>query len=143
MSTRAPSVQASKFPKGARVAIAAARFNQEVVDQLLSDCVKRLTELGIDHQRVMVVRVPGAFELPLAAKAFCQTRKYVAVICLGAVIRGDTPHFDFVAGNCAGGIARVSLEYSIPVIFGVLTTNSEKEAWARTRGPHSRTGLSA
>ena len=143
MSTKAPAFVPADIPKDARVAIAAARFNADIVDVLLSDCIARLQEVGISRDRIVVERVPGAFELPTAAKAFCQTGKYAAVVCLGAVVRGDTPHFDYVAGNCAEGIRQVSLEFSIPVIFGVLTTNNEEQALARTHGPHSRNGINA
>lgn len=141
MSTRAPPPIPAKIPKTARIAIAAARFNGKIVDQLLADCEEYLHEAGLADGRLKVVRVPGAFELPLAAKALCQTGRYDAVICLGAVIRGETPHFDFVASNCAAGVREVAMEFSTPVLFGVLTTNTEKQAWARTRGPHSHTGI--
>jgi 6,7-dimethyl-8-ribityllumazine synthase len=141
MSTKAPAfVRQSKIPPSARVAIAAARFNADIVDALLDGCVKRLKELGIGEGRVTVERVPGAFELPLAAQALCRTKKYAAVVCIGAVVRGDTPHFDYVAGECARGISRVSLDEAIPVIFGVLTTNTEQQAWDRAGGKHSHVG---
>jgi 6,7-dimethyl-8-ribityllumazine synthase len=84
--------------------------------------------------------VPGAFELPLAAKALAQTKRFAAVICLGAVIRGDTPHFDFVAGECARGISTVALSENLPVIFGVLTTNTEQQALDRIGGSHGHAG---
>jgi 6,7-dimethyl-8-ribityllumazine synthase len=140
MSTKAPAYVQSKIPSSARVAIAAARFNAELVDELLDGCVKRLKELGVGEGRVAVERVPGAFELPLAAQALCRTGKYAAVVCIGAVVRGETPHFDYVAGECARGIARVSLDESVPVIFGVLTTNNEKQAWDRAGGNHGHVG---
>lgn len=140
MSTKAPALIATKLPRTTRVAIAAARFNAELVDELLDGCVKRLGELGIAKDRVTVERVPGAFELPLAAKALARTKRYGAVVCLGAVVRGDTPHFDYVAGECAAGIARVGMEEMTPVIFGVLTTNTEQQAWDRAGGKHSHAG---
>lgn len=140
MSTKAPSYVSSKVPSSTRVAIAAARFNMELVDELLDGCIGRLKELGIGEGRVTVERVPGAFELPLAAKALCATKKYAAVVCIGAVVRGETPHFDYVAGECARGIAQVGLDESIPVIFGVLTTNNEKQAWDRAGGSHGHVG---
>jgi 6,7-dimethyl-8-ribityllumazine synthase len=143
MSTKAPAFVLADIPKDARVAVVAARFNGEIVDVLLADCVGRLREMGIGEERITVERVPGAFELPVAARAFCATGRYAAVVCLGAVVRGDTPHFDYVAGNCAEGIRQVSLEYGVPVIFGVLTTNTEEQALARTHGPHSRNGVNA
>src|SRR4029450_10481031 len=85
-------------------------------------------------------RVPGAFELPVAAKVLAETGRFSAVICLGAVIRGDTPHFDYVAGEAARGIQRVALSESLPVIFGVLTTNTLQQALDRTGGPHGHAG---
>ena len=109
----------------------AARFNQEIVDELLSGCVARLEELGVRSSKIAVHRVPGAFELPVAAKLAAETRKFASVICLGAVIRGDTPHFDFVAGEAARGIQNVAIETGVPIIFGVLTTNTEEQARQR------------
>src|SRR4051812_10024287 len=109
MSTQAPSVIAISIGRKTRVAIAAARFNADLVDELLSGCMRRLGELGVSEDRVEIVRVPGAFELPVAAKAFAQTGRFAAVICLGAVVRGDTPHFDFVAGEAARGIQDVAI----------------------------------
>src|SRR2546421_12237239 len=143
MSTQAPGFKASDLPGDARIAIAAARFNQEIVDELLAGCMRRLEDHGVGADRVTVQQVPGAFELPLAAKLLAQTKRYSAVICLGAVVRGETPHFDFVAGQCAGGIARVALDEMIPVIFGVLTTDNEKQARDRLGGKHGHAGKSA
>lgn len=126
-----------------RVGIAAARFNAEVVEELLKGCLKRLTELGLDQGQVEVFRVPGAFELPVTARAMVQTGRFDAVICLGAVIRGETPHFDFVAGECARGVQQVALESGVPVIFGVLTVDSEQQAWDRAGGRHGHNGEKA
>lgn len=124
----------------ARVGIAAARFNQKLVEELLAGCQRRLKELGVDEGRVEVYRVPGAFELPLVAKVMAQTKRFKAVVCLGAVVKGETPHFDYVAGECAAGIAQVSLSERVPVIFGVLTTNTEQQAWDRCGGKHGHAG---
>ena len=143
MSTHAPSPAATSFPADARVAVVAARFNQELVDALLDGCQARLLELGIDSSYIAVHRVPGAFELPVAAKVVAQTKRFGAVICLGAVVRGDTPHFDYVAGECARGIQDVALSESLPVIFGVLTTNDQQQAWDRTGGKHGHAGQRA
>src|SRR2546423_15430416 len=99
MSTQAPAFVPSDVPKGAGIAVAAARFNAPIVDELLAGCLRRLAQLGVGEDRVETHRVPGAFELPLAAKALAQSKRFAAVICLGAVIRGDTPHFDYVAGE--------------------------------------------
>jgi 6,7-dimethyl-8-ribityllumazine synthase len=96
--------------------------------------------MGIDESRLGVWRVPGAFELPVSAKVLAGTKRYAAVICLGAVIRGETPHFDFVAGEAARGVQRVAVEEGLPVIFGVLTTNTEQQAWDRAGGKHGHAG---
>lgn len=143
MSTQAPDFSRREIPADTRIAIAAARFNEKIVDELLAGCLRRLVELGIPADRVDVSRVPGAFELPLAAKLLAQTGRFAAVICLGAVVRGDTPHFDYVAGECARGIASVSLSENLPVIFGVLTTDTEEQAWDRCGGKHGHAGQRA
>jgi len=143
MSAEVPSFQPSEIPADARIGIAAARFNAKVVDALLEGCQRRLKELGIAADRVELVRVPGAFELPLAAKAMARTKRFSAVICLGAVIRGETPHFDYVAGEAARGVAAVSRDEMLPVIFGVLTTNNDQQAWDRCGGKHGHAGIRA
>src|SRR5687767_10576002 len=140
MSTKFPGFDPADLPETARVAIVAARFNMEIVDELLAGCMRRLGELGIDGSRVEIHRVPGAFELPVAARMLARTKRFSSVICLGCVIRGDTPHFDYVAGEAARGIQQVALSESLPVIFGVLTTNTEEQALARTGGAHGHAG---
>ena len=140
MSTHVPSPPATSFPPGVRVAVVAARFNAHIADELLAGCLRRLGQIGLTDDRIDVHRVPGAFELPVAAKVLAQTKRFAAVVCLGCVIRGDTPHFDYVAGECARGIMDVSLAESLPVIFGVLTTNTEEQARARTGGSHGHAG---
>jgi 6,7-dimethyl-8-ribityllumazine synthase len=140
MSTRPPAFRFQDLPADLRIAIIAARFNEPIVDELLAGCRRRLNELGIGDDRIDTYRVPGAFELPLAAQQAARTGRFAAVICLGAVIRGDTPHFDYVAGECARGIQQASLTEQIPVIFGVLTTNTEQQALDRTGGPHGHAG---
>ena len=114
-------------------AIAAARFNSKIVNNLLSGAISTLEKHGVSKDNIDVVYVPGAFELPIIAKNLINQKPYSAVITLGCVIRGDTPHFDFVAGECARGVMDVSLETSIPVIFGVLTTDNEAQAQARSQ----------
>ena len=143
MSTQAPAFIPQDVPLDARVGIAAARFNEKLVNELLAGCQRRLAELGVDERRVEIYRVPGAFELPLAAKAMAQTKRFKAVVCLGAVVRGETPHFDYVAGQCAAGVAQVSLTEKLPIIFGVLTTNTEQQAWDRCGGTHGHAGIQA
>jgi 6,7-dimethyl-8-ribityllumazine synthase len=131
MSRKPPKAVHRKIRVSPQIAVIAARFNQEIVDELLNRCVNRLRELGVKPEKIAIHRVPGAFELPVAAKLAADTGKFGAIICLGAVIRGDTPHFDFVAGEAARGIQQVAIETGIPVIFGVLTTDTEKQATDR------------
>jgi 6,7-dimethyl-8-ribityllumazine synthase len=140
MSSQYPDRVARDLPADARIAIAAARFNEDIVEKLLAGCRKRLAKLGVDSDRVEVHRVPGAFELPLAAQTLARTGRFAAVICMGAVIRGDTPHFDYVAGEAARGIAAVSRAESLPIIFGVLTTNDLQQAMDRCGGKHGNAG---
>jgi 6,7-dimethyl-8-ribityllumazine synthase len=143
MSTALPQPIDFELPPDARVAVVAARFNAHITDELLAGCVRRLEELGLTREHVEVHRVPGAFELPVAARVLAHTRRFSAVICLGCVVRGDTPHFDFVAGECARGIQQVAILESLPVIFGVLTTNTEQQALDRAGGSHSHAGQNA
>jgi 6,7-dimethyl-8-ribityllumazine synthase len=140
--TKTPPAPAAigEVPLDAKIAIVAARFNERFVDELLKGCTQTLNARGIDSSRVTIHRVPGAFELPIAAQAVARTKHFAAIICLGCVIRGETPHFDYVAGECARGIARVSLDESVPVIFGVLTTNDENQALDRIGGKHGHAG---
>ena len=128
---------------GAGIGIVAARFNHEVVDTLLEGALATLKDNGISEDAITVVRVPGAFELPLAAQRLATRPDTDAVIALGAVIYGETKHGDYVAGECANGLSRVSLDTSLPVIFGVLTTDTPEQAWARAGGDHGHKGHEA
>jgi 6,7-dimethyl-8-ribityllumazine synthase len=114
-----------------RVAIVAARFNAALVDQLIEGATRRWRAHGGDAAQLIVQRVPGAFELPLAALKFAASGDYHAVIALGCVIRGDTPHFEYVAGECARGLMDAGLATGIPVVFGVLTTETQAQAEER------------
>jgi 6,7-dimethyl-8-ribityllumazine synthase len=140
MSTQAPQAVWASIDRTTRVAVAAARFNVQIVDELLAGCLRRLGELGVGADRVEVVRVPGAFELPVTAAAFARSGRYGAVICLGAVVRGETPHFDYVAGEAARGIQDVAVQTGVPVIFGVLTTDTQEQAVDRIGGKHGHAG---
>ena len=113
------------------IAVVAARFNRFIVDQLVAGVQDALDRQGIEESRQALVWVPGAFELPLMADQLASSGKYDAVIALGAVVRGGTPHFDFVAGECASGLSEVSLDRGIPVTFGVLTTDTVEQALER------------
>ncbi len=118
---------------GKKFAIVVSRFNSFVVESLLDGALDTLDRHGeVNEQDITVVRVPGAYELPLAAKKLAESGKFDAIIAIGAVIRGGTPHFDFVAGECNKGLAQVSLEHSIPVAFGVITTDSIEQAIERS-----------
>lgn len=140
MSQAVPVFQAADLPPTARFAAVAARFNAPIVDELVAGCLRRWDQLKIDPARYELHRVPGAFELPVAAKMLAETGRFAAVVCLGCVIRGDTPHFDFVAGQCARGIQNVALETNLPIIFGVLTTETDQQARDRIGGSHGHAG---
>ena len=120
--------------KGLRVAIIGARFNDHIVTNLRDGALRGLERLGVADSDIMESWVPGAFELPLAAKVLAETGKVDAIICLGTVIKGDTPHFDYVCGEAARGIQDAQLATGIPVMFGVLTVNTEQQAIDRS-GP--------
>jgi 6,7-dimethyl-8-ribityllumazine synthase len=125
----------------ARIAIVASRFNRFIVDQLVDGARDALQRHGVDEQRQLLVWVPGAYELPLAAERLASSGKFDAIIALGAVIRGGTPHFDYVAGECASGITRVSLDHGLPVTFGVLTTDDIEQAIERAGAGEGNKGF--
>ncbi len=128
---------------GARVGIVAARFNQRLVDKLLEATIETLGQHGIASEDITVVRVPGAFEIPLVAQRLATAGGVEAIVALGAIVRGDTPHFDFVAHGCANGVLRVSLDRDLPVIFGVLTTDTMEQALERVGGRAGNKGAEA
>jgi 6,7-dimethyl-8-ribityllumazine synthase len=128
---------------GFRFAIVVSRFNSFVTDPLLAGALDALTQRGADLNQVDVVRVPGAWELPIAARAIAGHKRHDAIICLGAVIKGDTPHFDYVAGEAARGIAAASAETGVPMAFGVLTTNTVEQAVERAGGKSGNKGFDA
>lgn len=130
-------------PDDARFGIVASRFNNEVVDLLIEGCVQTLKAQGVGDKRIAVVKVPGAYEIPFAARRMAMSGDYDALIALGAVIRGETAHFDFVAGECARGISEVSADLDIPVAFGVLTTDTDEQAMARAGGNLGNKGSEA
>jgi 6,7-dimethyl-8-ribityllumazine synthase len=129
--TDVKALQGELNARDLRFGIVLSRFNELVGEQLLAGAVETLTEHGAERSRIDVVRVPGAFEIPPTLKVLAVGAKYDALIALGAVIRGDTPHFDYVAGECARGVAQVSAEHALPVAFGVLTVNTLEQALAR------------
>jgi len=115
-----------------RFAIVAARFNEFIVDALVRGAVDALRRHGANDKQIELVRAPGAFDLPLVARKLALSKKYDAIIALGAVIKGATAHFDYVAGECAGGLARVAQDTGVPVAFGVLTTDTIEQAIERS-----------
>lgn len=143
MSTNTPKQLKFDLPPSTRVAVVAARFNAEIVDKLLDGCVTRLKEIGLIETNIESYRVPGAFELPVAAKLFVEAKRYDAVILLGCVIRGETYHFETVANEAARGIQQVAIDSGIPCIFGVLTVESMDQALARSGGAHGHAGISS
>jgi 6,7-dimethyl-8-ribityllumazine synthase len=128
---------------GLRVGVAGALFNGGVTLRLLNGALDSLGEAGTDRRDITVAWVPGAFELPLVARAFATAGKVDAVLCFGAVIRGDTGHYDFVAGECASGIQRVQLDTGVPVVFGVLTTETLDQALERSEPDEGNKGREA
>jgi 6,7-dimethyl-8-ribityllumazine synthase len=129
-------------PRG-KFAIVAARFNAKIVDALLAGAMKALKQHGVAENDIHVVRVPGSLELPIAAQRLGATRKYAAVICLGAVIQGDTDHYDYVCTGAVNGITQAGLTTGVPTIFGVLTCKKTKQARARAGGKEGNKGHDA
>ena len=126
-----------------RIVILAARFNDLIVRNLVDGAVEALKRHGASETDIHIVRVPGAFELPLAAQRLARLRRYDGIAALGAVIRGQTPHFDFVCTECAAGLNRVSLEYDLPIGFGVLTCDTVDQAMDRAGGKVGNKGADA
>ena len=124
-------IQGDLSGKGLKIGIVAARFNDFITSRLVDGALDGLQRHGVAEADIEIVRVPGAYEIPLAARMFAQSRKFHAIICLGAVIRGATPHFEYVSAEVSKGVASVSLETGLPVIFGVLTTDTIEQAIER------------
>lgn len=120
--------------KGLRIAIVGSRFNQELCDALVADAVAALHNCGIEDREIAIVRVPGSFELPVAASQLAETEKYDAIICLGVLIKGDTKHDQYIASAVAQGLTTVSIQTGIPIAFGVLTTETREQAEVRALG---------
>ena len=122
-------IEANFDAQGKKIAIVVSRFNSFIVESLLEGAVDALKRHGnVADNDITIVRVPGAYELPLAAKRVAQKNEFDAIIAIGAVIRGGTPHFDFVAGECNSGLAQVAMEFTVPVAFGVITTDTIEQA---------------
>ncbi len=128
---------------GRRIAIVAARFNDDIVPGLLGGALARWRERGGAEKDLLVVRVPGAFELPLVSRKLALSGRYQAVVALGCVIRGDTAHFEYVAGECARGLQQASTDTGVPIAFGVLTTDTVEQAVDRAGGKAGNKGVDA
>ncbi len=136
-------IEGKLLAEGKNFALVVSRFNDFITEKLLSGAFDALTRSGAKAENIDIVKVPGAFEIPLIAKKLAQKGRYHAVICLGAVIRGATPHFDYVSAEVSKGIAQVSLESSIPIIFGVVTTDTLEQAIERAGTKSGNKGWSA
>jgi len=129
--------------KGMKFGIVASRFNDFICSRLIDGALDALTRAGADEKDIAVYKVPGSFELPLAAKKLAKSKRFDAVICLGAIIRGATPHFEYIAAEVSKGIANVGLETEVPVIFGVLTTDTIEQAIERAGTKSGNKGADA
>jgi 6,7-dimethyl-8-ribityllumazine synthase len=137
-----PTVYEGDFaPPPGRFALIVARFNGTIVEDLVAGALDGLRRHGVGDDAIDLVRVPGSFEIPLVAQKLATTNRYAALICLGAVIRGETSHYDHVAGEAAGGVARASLSTGVPVIFGVLTCETLEQAINRAGGKAGNKGF--
>jgi 6,7-dimethyl-8-ribityllumazine synthase len=144
MAGRAPSPRRRlRSRPGLRFAVVAARFNEAITKRLLDGALHALGEAGVAPRDVEVHWVPGAFELPQGARALARTRRVAGIVCVGCVIKGATPHFDFVAGQAAAGIQRVALDTGVPTSFGVVTALTEAQAWERAGGVVGNRGAEA
>jgi 6,7-dimethyl-8-ribityllumazine synthase len=137
------TVEGKLVATGLRFALIVSRFNSFITERLLEGALDCLRRQGVSEDALTVVRVPGAWEIPLVAKRLAQGRAFDAVICLGAVIRGSTPHFDYVAAEVSKGVAQVSLESSVPIAFGILTTENLEQAIERAGSKAGNKGFAA
>ena len=136
-------IEGELLARDLRIAIVAARFNDFVVEPLIRGALDALRRHGVVDKQIDIVRVPGAFDIPIVARKLALAHRHEALIALGCVIRGQTPHFDYVAGECAGGIARIALESGVPIAFGVLTTDTAEQAVDRAGGKAGNKGADA
>ena len=136
-------VEGNLTAKGVAFGIVASRFNEFITARLLDGALDALRRHGADEDKITVARVPGSYEIPMVAKKMAASHQYDAVICLGTVIRGATPHFEYIAGEVAKGVAMVGLETGVPVVFGVLTTDSIEQAVERAGTKAGNKGFDA
>jgi len=128
---------------GRRVVVIASRFNEQITRKLVDGAMETLVARGVAYDHIDLIWVPGAWELPLAARAAAGTDRYDAIVAVGAVIRGETAHFDYIAGEASRGLAEVGREFEVPVSFGVLTCDTDEQAEARAGGAHGNKGTDA
>lgn len=144
MPTEQPkTIEGELLARDLRFAILASRFNEFVVEPLIRGALDAFRRHGVADKQIDIVRVPGAFDIPIVARKLALAQRYQALVALGCVIRGQTPHFDYVAGECAGGIARIALESGVPIAFGVLTTDTAEQAVDRAGGKAGNKGADA
>ena len=133
-------IEGDQNARGLRFGLVVSRFNDFITSNLLTGALDVLNQCGVDEADLKVLKVPGAFELPQAARKLCSTGNFDAVVCLGAVIRGETSHFDYICAEASRGMGQVGLEFNIPVLFGVLTTENLEQAVARSGSGSSNKG---
>jgi 6,7-dimethyl-8-ribityllumazine synthase len=133
-------IEGDQNARGLRFGLVVSRFNDFITSNLLTGSLDVFSQCGIDEADLKVLKVPGAFELPQAARKLCSTGNFDAVVCLGAVIRGETSHFDYICAEASRGVGQVGLEFNIPVLFGVLTTENLEQAVARSGSGSSNKG---
>ena len=143
VSRESAMFQGSLEGSGLKIAVLLSRFNEVIGERLLTGALAALKRRGVRPGDIAIVKVPGAFEIPLVARRLATTRRYDAIVCLGAVVRGETPHFDWVAGEASSGIARASFETGVPVLFGVLTVDTLNQAMERAGGKLGNKGSEA
>ncbi len=129
--------------RGLKLAIVVARFNSFITERLLEGAIDAFVRTGGSREDMQLIRVPGAWEMPVVAAELSRQKRHDAIVCLGAVIRGETPHFDYVAGNAATGLARIAAESGVPIAFGVLTTNTVEQAVDRAGAKSGNKGFDA
>src|SRR4030067_1904722 len=136
-------IEGNKKVKNLRFAVIQSKFNENICERLLAGALSCLRGYGLDENQIIIIKVPGAFEIPLIAEKLAEQKKYDAIICLGAVIKGETVHFEFISKAAADGILQVGLKYGIPVIFGDLTAYTEEQAEVRAGEKQNNKGWEA
>jgi 6,7-dimethyl-8-ribityllumazine synthase len=138
-----PEIEGKASAAGMHLAVVASRFNPEIVDRLIAGAMEGMKEAGCEERNIAIIRVPGAFEIPLAVLKAAKSRRYDAVIAIGCVIRGETPHFDHISREASHGVMRASLESGTPVGFGILTVDTDEHALARSEPGKTNKGFEA